>query len=153
MKQTITLHHFASLTCASRVSLSMRTQVFKNSAKRPASQSWCQCHTTKCTRRAGFVHDGPNKAPGVDGFTAGFFQRHWPLLKENVTQAVLNFLNGGDMPELMNITLLVLIQKVVNPQELSQYRPISLCNVLYKLCSKVMANRLRLILGVIVSEE
>ena len=53
----------------------------------------------------------------------------------------------------MNKTLLVLIPKVSNPQELAQYRPISLCNVLYKLCSKTMANRLRLILDEVVSEE
>lgn len=53
----------------------------------------------------------------------------------------------------MNKTLLVLIPKVNNPQELTQYRPISLCNVLYKLCSKTMANRLRLVLDDIISEQ
>ena len=53
----------------------------------------------------------------------------------------------------MNKTLLFLIPKVNNLQELMQYRPISLCNVLYKLCSKTMANRLRLVLDDIISEE
>jgi len=77
---------------------------------------------------------GPNKAPGEDGFTAGFFQKHWALMKENVTVAVLGFLNGGELPEQINRTVLVLIPKVANPQELTQFRPISLCNVLYKLC-------------------
>ena len=77
---------------------------------------------------------GPNKAPGEDGFTAGFFQKHWALMKENVTAAVLGFLNGGELPEQINRTVLVLIPKVANPQELTQFRPISLCNVLYKLC-------------------
>jgi hypothetical protein len=96
---------------------------------------------------------GPNKAPGVDGFTAGFYKKHWPLLKNQVVAAVLTFLEGGDMPEVINQTILVLIPKVANPQELSQFRPISLCNVLYKLCSKVLANRLRLILDEIISEE
>lgn len=96
---------------------------------------------------------GPNKAPGVDGFTAGFFQKHWPLLKDKIVAAVLTFLEGGDMPEVINQTILVLIPKVANPQELSQFRPISLCNVIYKLCSKVLANRLRLVLDDIISEE
>ena len=77
---------------------------------------------------------GPNKALGEDGFTAGFFQKHWALMKENVTVAVLGFLNGGELPEQINRTVLVLIPKVANPQELTQFRPISLCNVLYKLC-------------------
>lgn len=95
----------------------------------------------------------PSEAPGMDGFNAGFFQRHWKTLKENVIAALLGFLNGGDMPEEINRTLLVLIPKVANPQELSQYRSISLCNVLYKICSKVMANKLRQILDEIISEE
>lgn len=95
----------------------------------------------------------PGKAPGVDGFNAGFFQRHWDTLKGSVTAAVLGFLNGGEMPEEINQTLLVLIPKVMNPQDLAQYRPISLCNVLYKICSKTLANRLRGILDEVVSEE
>lgn len=70
-----------------------------------------------------------------------------------VVSAILGFLNGGELPDEVNKTLLVLIPKVSNPQELSQYRSISLCNVLYKLCSKTMANRLRVILDEIISEE
>lgn len=95
----------------------------------------------------------PSKAPGVDGFNVGFFQTHWQLVKPCVLSAVLTFLNGGVLPEEVNQTLLVLIPKVCNPQELSQYRPISLCNVLYKICSKTMANRLRLILEDVISVE
>lgn len=95
----------------------------------------------------------PNKAPGVDGFNAGFFQAHWQLVKECEVQAVLGFLNGGDLPEEVNKTLLVLIPKVSNLQDLSQYRLISLCNVLYKICSKAMANWLRGILDEVISEE
>lgn len=80
----------------------------------------------------------PSKAPGVDGFNVGFFQTHWSLIKHCVVNAALGFLNGGSLPEEVNRTLLVLIPKVSNPQDLSQYRPISLCNVLYKLCSKTI---------------
>jgi hypothetical protein len=93
------------------------------------------------------------KAPGSDGFNVGFFQRYWGTFKESVTMAVLDFLNGGEMPEEVNRTLLVLIPKVANPQQLSQYRPISLCNVLYKICSKSMAIRMRGFLDEIISEE
>lgn len=95
----------------------------------------------------------PSKSPGVDGFNAGFFQAHWSLVKDSVVNAVLSFLNGGEMPEEINKTLLVLIPKVANPQEMAQFRPISLCNVIYKLCSKTMANRLRPLLDGIIAEE
>jgi hypothetical protein len=95
----------------------------------------------------------PSKAPGADGFKAGFFQTQWQLVKPCVVNAMLGFLNGGDLSEEVNRTILVLIPKVSNPHNLSLYRPISLCNVLYKLCSKMMANRLRLILDDIISKE
>lgn len=92
----------------------------------------------------------PGKALGVDGFNAGFFQSHWELVKPCVIPAVLPFLNGGELPLKINKTLLVLIPKTNNHQELSQYRPISLCNVLYKICSKTMANRLQPILEEVI---
>ena len=59
----------------------------------------------------------------------------------------------GTLEPPLNKILLVLIPKVSNPQELSQYRPISLCSVLYKLCSKMMANKLKVIINEIISEE
>lgn len=95
----------------------------------------------------------PNKAPGPDGLTAGFYQHHWELIRPAVTRAVLDFLSGGDMPEKVNLTTIVLIPKVRQPQAMKQYRPISLCNVVYKICSKLLANRMRPFLDDIVSEE
>jgi predicted RNA binding protein with dsRBD fold (UPF0201 family) len=95
----------------------------------------------------------PSKAPGVDGFTAGFFQRHWNLIKDDVVSAVLDFLNGGILPVGLNDTSITLIPKVRHPQRISQYRPISLCSVLYKIGAKCIANRLRVFLDDIIGEE
>ena len=54
----------------------------------------------------------PNKSPGPDGFTAGFYIKHWDLLKNDVCKAIRRFLEGGEMPEVVNNTVLVLIPKV-----------------------------------------
>jgi hypothetical protein len=95
----------------------------------------------------------PLKAPGPDGYPAQFFQKHWDLCGEEVTRAVLRILRGEDSPAGINKTFLVLIPKVASPKELGQFRPISLCNVIYKIASKVLANRLKVILPDIISEE
>ena len=49
----------------------------------------------------------PNKAPGPDGFTAGFYQSHWELLGTDIISAVLDFLNGGALPDDLNSTTIV----------------------------------------------
>ena len=95
----------------------------------------------------------PSKAPGPDGFPAHFFQRHWDLCGSEVTKVVLNVLEGRESLEAFNATSVVLIPKVNKPNLLSQFRPISLCNVLLKIVSKVQANRLKLILPEIISPE
>lgn len=80
-------------------------------------------------RKATFMM-GANKAPGPDGLTAGFYQYHWEELGPGITASVLDFLNGGEMPECINSTIIVLIPKVKHPQDMKQFRPISLCNVI-----------------------
>jgi hypothetical protein len=94
---------------------------------------------------------GPLKAPGVDGFPARFYQRNWCTIKEEVINAVKVFFVTGHMPDRVNDTAVVLIPKTYQPETLKDFRPISLCTVIYKLIAKCMVNRMRPMLGEVVS--
>ena len=71
---------------------------------------------------------------------------------EDVTEAVLSCLTSGVIPPSINRTFITLIPKVKSPTKVSEYRPISLCNIIYKLVSKVIANKLKGVLPLIISE-
>ncbi|KAL0011877.1 hypothetical protein SO802_006985, partial [Lithocarpus litseifolius] len=94
----------------------------------------------------------PLKAPGPDGIPPLFFQQFWVISGEVVTATVLNFLNRGIIPPDFNKTHIVVIPKLKMPKRATEYRPISLCNVVYKIASKAIANRLKKILPSIISD-
>jgi hypothetical protein len=94
---------------------------------------------------------GDLKAPGPDGLPVIFFKKNWGTVGDKVQEEVLGVLNGAEIPEGWNDTTVVLIPKVKDPQWLKDLRPISLCNVLYKIISKVLANRLKVFLHDIIS--
>lgn len=93
----------------------------------------------------------PLKSPRPDGFSACFYQQSWPTVKMEVCQAMLGFLNNDIFDVDLNSTYIVFIPKIKTPSSVTEYRPISLCNVLYKLISSVLANRLKKVLPFIIS--
>ncbi|KAK5838693.1 hypothetical protein PVK06_007428 [Gossypium arboreum] len=84
-----------------------------------------------------------SKSPGSDGFQAGFFQKQWEIIREDICDWVKNVFDGEIIDPEFNNTLIVLIPKVQNPENFSQFKPISLCSVLYKLVMKIIANRFK----------
>lgn len=93
----------------------------------------------------------PLKSLGPDKFAASFYQRAWATVREDVCTAVLAFLNDGIFYDELNQTYIALIPKVKTPMLITEYHPISLCNVFYKLIAKVLANRLKKVLHNIIS--
>ena len=70
----------------------------------------------------------------------------------DVPRVVLSCLNSTSILRSINHTFITLIPKVQNPERVSDFRPISLCNVIYKIISKAIANHLKPLLNSIISE-
>ncbi|KAK3205547.1 hypothetical protein Dsin_019593 [Dipteronia sinensis] len=94
----------------------------------------------------------PTKAPGPDGLPTIFFQKYWDSVGPSVTDACLKCLNSGSSLLAVNDTLICLIPKVTRAERMTEFRPISLCNVVYKIVSKALSNRLRTVLSEVISE-
>ncbi|XP_023644456.1 uncharacterized protein LOC111832379 [Capsella rubella] len=88
------------------------------------------------------------KACGPDGYTKEFYISAWSIVGQDCVVDVQSFVLFGQKPRAVNATLLCLIPK--NPKAdsatMKDYRPISCCNILYKVISKILANRLKKIL-------
>ena len=91
------------------------------------------------------------KAPGLDGLHAGFFQRFWLLVGKSVLDEVKRIFEERRVPEYLNKTHVALIPKIQGPETLGNYRPISLCNTVYKIVTKILVARLRPFLDALVS--
>ncbi|KAL0463002.1 UNVERIFIED_CONTAM: Retrovirus-related Pol polyprotein from type-1 retrotransposable element R2 [Sesamum latifolium] len=98
-------------------------------------------------------HMHPLKSPGPDGMPPLFYQKYWSIISPSVSSRVSDVLNKFSLDPLINFTHIVLIPKCPNLDNMSQFRPISLCNVVYKLISKVLANRLKPFLESIISSS
>ncbi|KAK9133137.1 hypothetical protein Scep_012665 [Stephania cephalantha] len=94
------------------------------------------------------VHDvvfkmGAFKAPGPDGWSPLFFQNQWNVVGDLVVACVKDLFKLCILPSNLNNTILVLIPKYHLPTSFTGLRPISLCNVAYKVITILIANRLK----------
>eukprot|EP00253_Pinus_taeda_P012762 PITA_12762 len=94
-----------------------------------------------------------DKTPGPDGFTVAFYRNHWGIIKKDFVRIVRNIFKKHKMGENTKSSHLALIPKDPNPLSFEHFRPISLCNVSYKIVTKILANRLKKLLPSLISEN
>ncbi|XP_062115077.1 uncharacterized protein LOC133829254 [Humulus lupulus] len=93
------------------------------------------------------------KSPGPDGFGSRFYKALWKDLGDDISEAILQFFEHGEIPAELNNTILSLIPKVVSPKSTIDYRPIACCNTLYKCISKMLCFRLAKVLPLLIHQN
>ncbi|GAU10186.1 hypothetical protein TSUD_420150, partial [Trifolium subterraneum] len=91
------------------------------------------------------------KSPGPDGVNFGFIKDFWAEIRGDVMRFISEFHRNGKLTKGINSTFIALIPKIDSPQRLNDFRPISLVGSIYKILAKVLANRLRLVIGSVIS--
>lgn len=94
-----------------------------------------------------------NKAPGPDGFQVMIIRKCWPFTKEDIMRVVRDFNKWGTMNWRLKSTFISLIPKKNVVEEIRDFRPIGLMNSIYKMISKVLAERLKQVLPTVISHQ
>lgn len=95
---------------------------------------------------------GDDKSPGPDGYSSCFFKKAWGTIETDFVDGIKEFFNSGSLLKQLNHTIIALVPKSSHTTSVEDFRPISCCNVFYKVISKILAARLRPILGSIVDQ-
>jgi len=91
-------------------------------------------------------HIPVDKAPGPDGFNGMFLKKCWNIIKEDIYKLCEDFFDGQLDLESINYSYITLVPKVINPESVNDFRPISLLNSSIKILTKLLADRLQLII-------
>ena len=91
------------------------------------------------------------QASSLDGLHVGFFHRFWLIVGKLAIDVVKKVFTEKVVPKYLNRTLIALIPKIQSPDTLNNYRPISLCNTVYKIITKIIVARLRSYLDKLIS--
>ncbi|KAL0409763.1 UNVERIFIED_CONTAM: putative mitochondrial protein [Sesamum radiatum] len=151
--QEILLQHYRSIFASIRPSTASIDEVVSGIPRRvtPEMNALLSQPFTAAEAKQALFGMFPFKSPGPDGMSPIFFQQFWNIVGTDVSNSVLRILNERSFLYKMNYTHVVLIPKCDNLEVVSQLRPISLCNVVVKIASKCLANRLKGLMNSIIS--
>jgi len=93
-----------------------------------------------------------NKSPGPDGYNFGFLKTCWETLREDILNFLHEFHGNAILPKAITASFLALIPKSDSPQELNDYIPICLIGSLYKIVAKLLAKRIKKVIGKLISD-
>ncbi|XP_026417159.1 uncharacterized protein LOC113312636 [Papaver somniferum] len=96
---------------------------------------------------------GKNKSPRPDGYPIAFYQQTWSIIRINVMKAFAELQNKGFPDWRLKNTFIALISKKDSVEEIKDPRPISLVNGVYKILSKVLAERFKVSLPHVISQH
>lgn len=82
-----------------------------------------------------------------------FFQSFWHIVEIDICNGVKEFFDSRRLLKELNVTFIVLILKILGADSLNKFKPISLCNSVYKILSKVLTSRMLDILPRIISAQ
>lgn len=94
----------------------------------------------------------PDKTPSFDGFNMRFIKEIWDDIGYEITRFVHNFFASGNSHPSINTTWVTLIPKLKQTHNINNYRPINVVGCIYKIISKVLANRVKLVIGQVVDK-
>ncbi|KAI0516632.1 hypothetical protein KFK09_009309 [Dendrobium nobile] len=105
------------------------------------------------TNHAAVFDGSSSSALGPDGYNFEFYKKSWPLIDTQICKHVKYFFHTGILPKRAKATAIALIPKFPHASNISDFRPISLCNVFYKIIAKILANRIKDIMPLIIHKN
>ncbi|GJX19405.1 RNA-directed DNA polymerase, eukaryota [Tanacetum coccineum] len=111
------------------------------------------CDVSRDEIKAAVWSCGENKSPGPDGFSFEFFRKYWNIVGLDFCEAVEQYFESGHFPNGCNSSFIALIPKVTDAKLVNDFRPISLIGSLYKVVTKVLANRLAFVMSDLISDS
>lgn len=96
---------------------------------------------------------GDIKYPCVNGYSVYFFKKAWNIISRDVIEVIQDFFLNVKLYKVVNFSIITLIPKHNEAKSIKGYKPIAFCSTLYKIISKVLANRMSQVLGTIVGHN